>query len=126
MDERSPYERLGGAAAVRRLVDRFYDHMEQLPADSALRGMHPADLSGSRDKLFEFLSGWLGGPPLYVNRRGHPRLRARHLGFAIGEAERDDWMACMRAALEECIAEPLLREQLATSLARVAEHMRNR
>ena len=95
-DEATPYLALGGDPAVRALVDAFYDVIE---AESpVLRGMLPAKTTGSRQKLYEYLSGWLGGPPLYTDKRGHPRLRMRHLPFPIGPAEADEWMRCFRAA----------------------------
>ncbi|HET9821544.1 MAG TPA: group II truncated hemoglobin, partial [Burkholderiaceae bacterium] len=99
---RSAYEQLGGRDGVRALVDRFYDLMDLEPAYAALRALHPTPLDGSRDKLFWFLSGWLGGPDEFVQRFGHPRLRARHLPYAIGIAERDQWLACMAQAMDEC------------------------
>ena len=126
MAELSPYERLGGEAAVRKLVDRFYDLMDSLPEAGKIRDLHPEDLAGSRDKLFKFLSGWLGGPQLYVAEYGHPRLRARHLPFPIGEAERDAWLRCMEQALAETEMEEILRNHLLQSLRNTADHMRNR
>lgn len=126
MVELSPYERLGGEQAVRKLVDRFYDLMESLPEARQIRALHPADLAGSRDKLFKFLSGWLGGPQLYVAEYGHPRLRARHLPFPIGEKERDAWLRCMDQALAETEMDELLRGHLLQSLRNTADHMRNR
>jgi hemoglobin len=119
------YDRIGGDAAVRRLVDRFYDHLDTLPEAAVIRALHPADLTASRDQLYWFLSGWLGGPPLYVERKGHPRLRARHLPFAIDAAARDAWMTAMELALTEVVADVGLREGLAASLRRVADHMIN-
>jgi len=121
----SPFDRLGGADGVRRLVDRFYDLMRELPEAAHVLHMHPPDLAGSREKLYEFLSGWLGGPPLYVEKRGHPRLRARHLPFAIDDAARDGWLLCMDRALDECVSEPMLRELLRGAFGRMADHMRN-
>jgi hemoglobin len=121
----TPYDRLGGEAGVRRLVGRFYDLMDELPEARPIREMHPADLGSSREKLALFLCGFLGGPPLYVERFGHPRLRARHLPFSIGAAERDQWMLCMGRALEELVSDSLLRMQLEQNFARVADHMRN-
>lgn len=121
----SPYERLGGEAAVRRLVDRFYELMDMLPQAKAIRAMHPDDLSGSRDKLFKFLSGWLGGPQLYTEEFGHPRLRARHLPFAIGDEERDAWMACMTQAIDEMEMDEMMRAHLLQSLRKTADFMRN-
>jgi hemoglobin len=126
VDRAQLFDRVGGEVAVRRLVDRFYDLMDALPEAGNIRALHPETLDGSRDKLFWFLVGWLGGPPLYVSRFGHPRLRARHLPFAIGEAERDAWMRCMTEALASCIADVPLRDFLLQSLAGLADHMRNR
>lgn len=119
------YERLGGAPAVRALVDRFYDLMDGLPEVRRVREMHHGDLGRSRDKLYEFLSGWLGGPALYVEKYGHPQLRARHLPVRIGPEERDQWMLCMRGALAETVADERLRRELEQAIGRVAEHMRN-
>lgn len=125
--KQAPYARLGGEAAVRRLVVRFYELMATLPEAQLIRAMHPQDLSSSSDKLFKFLSGWLGGPPLFEQEYGHPRLRARHLPFTIGDAERDAWMRCMIQAIEEQgIEDPLLKMQLLQALQGLADHMRNR
>ena len=121
-----PYDLLGGEAAVRRLVDRFYELMGETPEYYVIRKLHPQDLSGSREKLFTFLSGWLGGPQLYVEKHGHPMLRARHLGFSIGVAERDAWLACMKQAMADCEVEPKLRDFLLQSLGGTADWMRNR
>ncbi len=120
------YDAIGGDPAVRRLVDRFYDHMDVLPEATTLRAMHPPDLAGSRDKLYWFLSGWLGGPQLFIERRGHPMLRARHLPFAVDAAASDAWMRCMELALAEVVTEPALRETLQAALRRLATHMINR
>lgn len=122
----TPFERLGGEPGVRALVDRFYDLMDLEPSYARLRAMHPPDLDGSRDKLHWFLCGWLGGPDLYQQRFGHPRLRARHLPYAIGIAERDQWMACMMSAMEELRVEPTLAQRLAEALFGTADWMRNR
>lgn len=117
---------LGGEEGVRRLVDRFYDLMDTEPEAAGIRAMHPDDLDTSREKLWLFLVGWSGGPPLYVERHGHPMLRARHLPFPIGEAERDAWMLCMDRALDEHPMPGDLREYLRQRFAAVADHMRNR
>ena len=125
MDEQTLYEQLGSAEGVRALVDRFYELMDQLPEAKGIRDLHPADLTGSADKLYKFLSGFLGGPPLYVNELGHPRLRARHLPFPIGVSERDQWVLCMETALQELVASDTLRETLVSYFQRTADHMRN-
>jgi hemoglobin len=122
---RTAFDWVGGEGAVRALVDRFYDLMELEPVYAKLRAVHPGDMSGSRDKLFWFLCGWLGGPDYYQQRFGHPRLRARHLPFAIGIAERDQWMGCMRQAMQECELDPVLRERLDASFMNTADWMRN-
>ena len=121
----TPYEALGGADAVRALVDRFYDVMDELPETHALRQIHPEDLTGSRQSLFEFLSGWFGRPSLYIEKKGHPRLRMRHMPFAIGYAERDQWMLCMRTALAEQVADEDVRKGLINAFAQMADHMVN-
>lgn len=122
----TPYERLGGEDALRTLVRRFYRLMDELPEAYGVRKLHPQDLSGSEEKLVMFLSGWLGGPQLYIQRHGHPRLRARHLPFPIGGAERDQWLLCMRRALDEQVKDAPLRDGLFRALSDVADHMRNR
>jgi hemoglobin len=130
MSQLSPYQRLGGEPVLRSLVDQFYDLMDSLPEAAGIRALHPQGLATSRDKLFMFLSGWLGGPPLYEEAYGHPRLRARHLPFTIGESERDAWMLCMEQALgqvfvDKNINDRLLYDHLLQSLRNVADHMRN-
>lgn len=124
--EHTPYDAIGGEARVRALVDAFYDHMDRDPAFDVIRRLHPTDLAESRDKLFWFLCGWMGGPQHYVERRGHPRLRMRHMPFAIGELERDQWLACMSAALDEQAVEGDLRAFLDARFAHVADFLRNR
>ena len=121
----TPYDRLGGDAGVRALVDRFYDYMDTLPQAREIRAMHPAHLESSRQKLFLFLSGWLGGPPLYVQKYGHPRLRMRHLHFAIDTSARDAWLECMNRAIADCVHEKLLAEMLRSAFSRMASHLRN-
>jgi hemoglobin len=122
----TPFERLGGEPGVRALVDRFYDLMDLEPVYAGIRALHPGSLDGSRDKLHWFLCGWLGGPDLYQQRFGHPRLRARHLPYAIGIAERDQWMACMIQAMGEREVDPALAERLAEAFFGTADWMRNK
>ncbi len=124
--QRTPFEALGGEPGVRALVDRFYDLMEMAPEYAGIRALHPPSLDGSRDKLHWFLCGWLGGPAHYVERFGHPRLRARHLSFAIGAAERDQWMACMTRALDDRGVAGPLRDRLLEAFFGTADWMRNR
>jgi hemoglobin len=125
VDRSQLYERVGGETGVRALVDRFYDLMDSLPEARDIRALHPPTLDGSRDKLHWFLVGWLGGPPLYIERFGHPRLRARHLPFAIGERERDQWMLCMSRAVDELVGDAAVRGVLVGALGPLADHMRN-
>lgn len=122
----TPYVLLGGEQKLREMVERFYAVMDSVPEYYGIRKLHPADLSSSTDKLFMFLSGWLGGPSLYIEKFGHPRLRARHLPFAIGPAERDQWMACMMQAMIDVDIEPGLRTYLYEAMSQTAEKMRNR
>jgi len=123
---RTPYEQIGGEEGVRRLVGRFYELMDKLSDAQPIRAMHAKSLRGSREKLFLFLSGWLGGPGLYQQKYGHPMLRRRHLPFPIGRAERDQWMMCMAKALEETVEHDGLRRHLRQAFFQVADHMRNR
>nr|WP_297356458.1 group II truncated hemoglobin [uncultured Caldimonas sp.] len=120
------FEWVGGEAKVRELVDRFYDLMDLEPAYGELRALHPTHMEGSRDKLFWFLCGWLGGPQHFVERFGHPRLRARHLPFPIGIKERDQWLACMDQAMHEVGLDPVLVERLKESFFNTADWMRNK
>jgi hemoglobin len=123
--ERTPYDAIGGGERVRALVETFYDHMDRDPAFARIRALHPADLATSREKLHEFLSGWLGGPPLYIEKHGHPRLRGRHMPFPIGAGERDAWLACMARSLDDLGVDGDLRRFLDARFAHVADFMRN-
>ncbi|MFW2372142.1 MAG: group II truncated hemoglobin [Gammaproteobacteria bacterium] len=119
------FERLGGDQTLRQLVKCFYQLMDELPEAQDIRKLHSPDLSEAEEKLFMFLCGWLGGPQLYMEKYGHPRLRQRHMPFKIGEKERDQWMLCMNSALQQLgIAEPLLGE-LSAAFYKTADFMRN-
>ncbi|MBT3056920.1 MAG: group II truncated hemoglobin [Candidatus Thiodiazotropha sp. (ex Codakia orbicularis)] len=124
--DQTPYERIGGEAAVRELVDRFYNLMDRQQEAKKIRDLHAKSLKISREKLFLFLSGWLGGPDLYVRKYGHPRLRARHLPFSIGIEERDQWIYCMRKALSAMELDTKLQEELNQAFFKTADFMRNR
>lgn len=124
--EQTPYERLGGEQVLWALVNRFYRNMDELPEADVVRGMHAPDLQGAESKLFKFLSGWLGGPNLYWEEFGHPRLRMRHLPFSIGVNERDQWLVCMRSALDGQVQDVELREHLYAAFVQTANHMINR
>jgi len=123
--ERSAFEWIGGEARVKALVERFYDLMDLEPAYAALRAVHGSDLARAREKLFWHLCGWLGGPQYYVDRFGHPRLKARHMPFVIGIRERDQWLACMDQAMGEVGVDAELRARLRESFFQTADWMRN-
>lgn len=121
----SVFDLIGGAEPLRAMVDRFYDLMDLEPEFAILRALHPATLEGSRDKLYMFLSGWSGGPNLYIEQYGHPRLRARHLPYPIASPERDQWLRCMAWALQDTGVELQLQERLMQSFYETADWMRN-
>lgn len=123
--EKTPYEIMGGETGVRALADRFYDIMESDPYAKPLYDMHPLPLDRIRKVFFEFLSGWLGGPDLFVENYGHPRLRMRHMPFPIDNDLKDQWMYCMNKALDIEIDNPLLRVGLKKSFDQLAHHMIN-
>lgn len=125
MDE-TPYHRIGGEAGVRRLTRRFYALMDELPEAAAVRAIHGPSLAGSEQKLFEYLSGWLGGPPLFVEKYGHPMLRRRHFAAPIGAAERDGWLLCFRRAFAETVDDPALAAAILPQVEALADHMRNK
>ncbi len=124
------FELLGGSESgitrVRELVESFYDVMDSDPKAAGIRAMHAQDLTEAREKLFMFLTGWTGGPQLYIDRYGHPFLRRRHLPFSIGESERDQWMYCMIQAMRKIGIEEPLMVKLAEQLYGVADFMQNR
>lgn len=121
----TPYAMVGGEAGVRRIVERFYDIMDSDPAAAPIRAMHAADLGPVRQKLFEFLSGWLGGPPLYHQNPERKCIVSAHAGFAIDEAARDAWLSCMRHALVDVGLPQEVRDYLDRPFSRVAEAFRN-
>ena len=120
------YEAIGGDATIRKLVGRFYELMDTLPEAQHVRAVHPPSLASAEQKLYEYLTGYLGGPPLYTDKYGHPRLRSRHFIAAIGPKERDEWILCFRQAMHEAIEHPKLRELIWAPIERLAFHMQNR
>jgi hemoglobin len=119
------YDALGGEAGIHRLVNRFYELMDELPEAYAVRQLHPESLAGSAESLFEYLSGWFGGPSLYIAKKGHPRLRMRHAPYKVDLRMRDEWMLCMTQSLTEQVADLSLRESLIERFAQMADHMIN-
>jgi len=122
----SLYSRLGGESVLRRYVELLYDFMAESPEVEHVRKMHSPDLSHARDRLFMFLSGMLGGPPLYMQAFGHPRLRRRHMHFEIGDVERDQWLQCARYAADQLEVAPQTRDDLMQELSAMANHLRNK
>jgi hemoglobin len=121
----TPYELIGGDSGIRALVDRFYDLMDAAPEAAHVRALHATSLKASREKLYLYLTGWTGGPPVYVEKYGHPRLRQRHFPFAIGDRERDEWVWCMDRALDAHDLPDPLRDALRQRMHDLADHMRN-
>ena len=125
MEQETLYQQLNGEDGLRALVNRFYQLMDELPEAKGVRNLHPPDITGSAEKLFKFLSGFLGGPQLYTSEYGHPRLRVRHLPFKIGKQEQDEWLLCMEQALSETVSDQTLHNTLLSNFRRTADHMRN-
>ena len=124
-ETQSFYYQIGGETGLRTLVDRFYDILDSSPEAKDIRALHPKSLKQSREKFFMFLSGWSGGPALYIEKHGHPRLRMRHQPFSIGELERDQWLWCMNKALDESQITPEVIEHLKSRFAEAADFLRN-
>jgi hemoglobin len=124
--EATPYDLIGGEPMVRRIVGRFYDIMDSEPEAAAIRAMHASDLAPMRERLFEFLSGWLGGPPLYFLRSDRQCIVSAHRLFAIGVAERDQWLICMRRAMDDCAVPAEIRALLDQAFFKIADAFRNR
>lgn len=122
----TPYERAGGEAGIRAFTRRFYELMDTLPEASAARAIHGASLATSETKLFEYLTGWLGGPPLFTDKYGPPMLRRRHLHAPIGQAEIDGWLACFRQAWAETVDDQAVSAMICPQIEALAQHMRNR
>lgn len=119
------YEAIGGEKTVHALTRRFYELMDTLPEASNCRAIHPSDLSHSESKFRDYLLGYLGGPPVYVEKYGHPMLRRRHFVAPIGAVERDEWLLCFRRAMDETIENPKLRDIIWAPVERLAHHMQN-
>ena len=119
------YDAIGGDETVKALAKRFYELMDSLPEAKACRDIHPPSLEGSQAKFYDYLTGYLGGPPVYVEKYGHPMLRRRHFVAPIGPQERDGWILCFKLAMEDTIENPKLREIIWPPIERLAYHMQN-
>jgi hemoglobin len=122
-----PFDAIGGETAVRDLVERFYDAMDE--HEPELAALHPLENGrvsrASRDRFALFLIGWLGGPQDYVERHGHPRLRMRHGHVPVNTATRDAWLRSMRRALDAQAVDPTVRTFLESKFAELADFLRN-
>jgi hemoglobin len=119
------YEAIGGEPVLRELTKRFYALMDVLPEAKACRDIHPQDMTRSQEKLFEYLSGWLGGPPLFTDKYGHPMLRHRHLPAKIGTEEADGWLLCFRQAMNEVVKDKAVAEMVWPKVEALGRHMIN-
>jgi hemoglobin len=121
----SMFDRIGGAAAIDRLVEAFYDNMDSFPEARTIRAMHGLDLGEIRQVFKRYLTEWTGGPTLYSPEKGHPRLRQRHMPFPIDNAARDAWMSCMTNALDAVLGDTPARRELQENIRKLADWMRN-
>jgi len=119
------YERIGGEDGLRRLTRRFYELMDSLPEAAACRAVHPPSLERAEQRLFEYLSGWLGGPSLFIERHGPPMLRRRHFVARIDGPEIAGWLLCFTRAWHDMVADRALGEAVLPQVERLAHHMRN-
>jgi len=122
----TPYQLLGGEEAIRRLADAFYDVMDELPEVDTIRKMHGKSLADIKQKLFEYLSGWLGGPPLYYDKYNTICLTSPHKPYAIGREESEQWLLCMDKALERIDASDEVKAMLAGPMRELAQFMENK
>ena len=120
------YQRIGEQAALRPIVDRFYDLMQSDPTVAPLRAMHSQDLGPMRERLTEFMTSWLGGPPVYFQRKNSRCMAMVHAPFPIDAAIRDQWLSCMYRALDDCAVSAELQAPIRRALERMTEDMVNR
>ncbi|QRG67912.1 protoglobin domain-containing protein [Brevibacillus choshinensis] len=121
-DNRTPYEMIGGADTLARLVDIFYDHVKQHPD---LAPLFPDDFTEVKERQYQFLTQFLGGPTLYSDIHGHPMLRARHMRFPIGTIQAQAWLSCMQKAMDQAGLEGEIRDHIFDRLRLTAHHMVN-
>ncbi|RPA35805.1 group II truncated hemoglobin [Shewanella frigidimarina] len=120
------YDLIGSDKVIRAIAHDFYQQMQTRPETQTLLTIHRSPMQESEQKLYEYLSGWLGGPQLYQQKHGHPALRARHMPFAIDESMRDQWLICMRAAIQNNIKKPEHQQVIIQAISTLADNMRNR
>ncbi len=121
----TPYQLLGEDEGIRALATAFYQAMDELPGTKDIRGMHAENMDAIQQKLYEYLTGWLGGPPLYSDRTGSVCLTEPHKPYAIGPSERDQWLHCMDVALEKINASDEVKAMLKDPMYRIADAVRN-
>lgn len=121
----SLYELIGGAQGLEQLVKAYIDVLRTRPEAQHLRSLYPDNLDHYELRMIEFLSGWLGGPALYLERHGMPMLREKHRGMPIDAQVRDEWMFCMRLALEKTIQDNDLRVTLEGAFWRMADSLKH-
>lgn len=124
-DPKTPYQILG-EDGIKELAAAFYDAMDTLPEAAHIRAMHKANLDEIKSKLAAYLTGWMGGPPVYLAMTGTVCLTEPHAPYAIGPKERDQWLLCMEIALERIGASEELKEMLKLPMFRIADTVRNR
>ena len=125
MSAQSPYQILGDEG-IRQLANAFYDVMDELPQAETIRKMHAENMDQIKDKLCEYLTGWMGGPPVYSKKYGTVCLTDPHKPYPIGPDERDQWLLCMDKALERINASEELINMLKEPMFRIADTIRNR
>lgn len=114
------FDKIGGFEVIDKLVNDFYEIMSTDPLAEDCFATHSGkEIRESAEKLKFFLSGWTGGPQLYLEKYGHPRLRMRHFPFKIGPKEADQWLYCMRKALAQSSIEPGVQEALLNAFSQV-------
>jgi hemoglobin len=126
VEEKTPYELLGGDDGVRKLTADFYGLMDTLPEAAPIRAMHKGDLSMMTDKLGTFLIGWLGGPQHYTERFGRVIIPLAHKPFSIGPSERDQWLMCMQGAIDKTSLDESMKARLMDSFGRMADMCRTK
>ena len=120
---------LGEEQGIKKLVNDFYTQMENDPKARECLLVHELDegrvTQEAKDKLFYFLSGWLGGPNLFVQKFGHPMMRKRHLHVKITEVEKKQWLYCMQHALDKTKLKKSQKQQMLNSFTALAMRIQN-